>query len=302
MTRSSGGRSDAKSPDDRRRLIRLKRSGLLSSPLEMSVNYDIALSRQALEESFRLVYQAYEEVGLQAPNDAKIRFTPHHPLPTTKVFVADYCPDLVCFLGNADPKIPAGQVVGTVTLVLDSGLGLPMEEVCRDEVMALRRDGARLAEVIALSVHPTFRQNSIIVRLYKVMVEYAMFAGVTHLGCAVMKHHHPFYRDMLLFEPIGELKSYAKGNGLEVQGHMLPLQKMPARYKEVYGGGDFETDLHAFFTRPTRTFKSLLVTPWSSTTQNYFFRERTDLPAHWDEKTLAALRAEYARVGCPFIL
>ena len=124
--------------------------------------------------------------------------------------------------------------------------------------------------------------------------EYAHLLGVTHLGCAVMRPHAAFYRDVLLFEPVGDFVPYAPGNGLEVQGHFLDLRT---------AAGKADVELREFFHSKlswTEGKLNRLLTPWSPETLRYFTVEKSDMAAHFDEKTRYILRREYAKTGHRF--
>lgn len=267
-------------PEKPDRLVRRRRRRLSTAGEGPAFRYSIALTRRDLERSFGLVYRSYVEVGLQAPSPGGIRIVKHHLLPQTQVFLAE-------------PPEP-GELLGTVTLIFDTPLGLPMESVCGEAVDDLRWRGNRLAEVVALAVAPGVRRTNLMMRLYHMVFEYAHLLGVTHLGCAVMRPHAAFYRDVLLFEPVGSFVPYVAGNGLEVQGHFLDLgaaeEKGYAEFRDYFLQKLSWTD-----GRPNR-----LLTPWSPETLRYFTVEKSDLAARLDEKTRYILRREYAKTGHRF--
>lgn len=88
------------------------------------------------EQAFRLVHDAYVARGITVPTRSGMKFSPHQVLPGTTTFIAER----------------AGRVLGTISLVEDSPIGLPMETVHAAEVAALRHAGRRFAEVSTLSV------------------------------------------------------------------------------------------------------------------------------------------------------
>lgn len=267
-------------PEKPDRLVRRRRRRLSTVGEGPAIRYSIALTRNDLERSFGLVYQSYVDVGLQASSPGGIRFVKHHLLPQTQVFLAE----------RPEP----GELLGTVTLIFDTPLGLPMESVCGEAVDDLRWQGNRLAEVVALAVAPEFRRTNLMMRLYHMVFEYAHLLGVTHLGCAVMRPHAAFYRDVLLFEPVGDFVPYAPGNGLEVQGHFLDLRT---------AAGKADVELREFFHSKlswTEGKLNRLLTPWSPETLRYFTVEKSDMAAHFDEKTRYILRREYAKTGHRF--
>lgn len=286
---------------DRRREVRLRKmtNALLTAP-EQATNYALATRLDDIEASFRLVYDAYTEVGLEAPHEARIRFTKYHLLPSTKIVTAIYRPKLTETPIDRGHVNEGRRVVGTLTLILDSPLGLPLESVCTEQVNALRSKGARLAELVALAVDPEFRRSNVMMYLYKLAFAYARLKGVTDLCCAVTRHHVEFYRQVLLFEPIGHLKPYDLGNQMEVQGHVLNIKKGFERSREMYSEDSFEANLHDFFFAAHPEPLANEGRPWTPDMLAHLLARRPDLLPQMDAQALQHLRDEYARHGAAF--
>lgn len=281
---------------ERRREIRLRRSQILDNPHEIAVTYKIATSRQELEESFRLVRESYVKVGLQPEGSPPLRLTKYHLMPSTKVFVAVHRAELEKENPDYSRLRDPGQIIGTLTLVRDSAFGLPMEEVCADAVEQIREDGGSPAEVIALAVNPAFRSHNVMMYLYKLMFEYARLSRVTDITCSVTKRHIRFYQTMLLFEPMGDLKTYAAANGLEVQCHRLNIARGCEMAKDVYHSQHFDADLYAFFFTHNEEFGRAAGEgqPMDSDTLSYFLESRTGMVAELAESDRVKLRQAYA--------
>ena len=93
---------------------------------------------ETLEEfkaATHLVYREYLRRGYIAPNPTQLRLSHFHAVPETTTFVA------------LDPQ---QRIVGTVTLVPDSSMGLPMDDAYQAEVDGLRAQGVHLAELSML--------------------------------------------------------------------------------------------------------------------------------------------------------
>lgn len=288
--------------DEKRREIRLRRSQLLEHPEEVCFTYKIATSRNELDESFRLVWSTYVKVGLQSPDTPPLRFTKYHLIPSTKVFVALARPELA--KANPDYKklTEPGEVVGTLTLIADSDLGLPMEEVCRQSVQRIRDEGGQPAEVIGLAVNPKFRSRNLMMYLYRLMFEYARLSGVSDILCSVTKRHIRFYRSMLLFKPMGRLKRYGPANGQEVQCHRLNIGEARAVAEEVYHSQHFDADLYTFFftDNPTANRQKGAGGPWEPDTIQYFLEKQTKVKSELSESELVFFRATYEAHGAVF--
>lgn len=282
--------------NERRREIRLRRTHLLADEAESAVTYKIATAQAELERSFELVWDAYVKVGLQAADTDPIRFTKYHLLPTTKVFIAVHRPELLKAQPDYEQLKAPGDIVGTLTLVGDSPLGLPMEEVCGQSVRQLRDAGGNPAEVIGLAVNPGYRNYNIMMYLYKLMFSYAGLNQVSDITCSVTKRHIPFYRSMLLFEPMGELRAYSAANGLEVQCHRLNIERSRSLAAEVYHDRHFDADLYTFFFTDNIEWGRRAGTgqAWDEQLLRYFLTQRTRFLDTLDDATLVALRQIYA--------
>jgi hypothetical protein len=186
------------------------------------VTVKLAETADEIEAAARLVHAAYLARGITAPHASGVRVTPHLLLPTTMVFVA---------------VAAAGAVVGTVSLVRDSRLGLPMDAVYTSELARLRDDGRALAEVGALSIAPALRHSGLVHLLNKVMFRVARErCGVDDLVIAVHPRAEDLYRATLLFERIGAVRTYAglTANALAV-ALRLDLRTFPARALAKFG-------------------------------------------------------------------
>lgn len=286
---------------DRRRELRLRKTqALLGNTLDLAVNYSIAHTRETIEDAFALVYRSYVEVGLQSEAATPIRFTKYHVLPTTQVFVAIFRPELAKAEIDRGRVNEGKQVVGTLTLVQDSPLGLPVEQVCGEDIASLRASGAQLAEVIALAISPEFRRHNVMMYLYKAMFEFARLNGVTDICCAVTPRHIEFYRDILLFRPLGTLQPYAAGNNLEVQGHVLNIARAFIDSQQTYADHGFDANVHTFFFGPGDTAPLPACRPWDEATLDYFLARKTRLIDTLNQAERAILRREYARLGAHF--
>lgn len=184
-------------------------------PWEHQIEFGLATVPDAFDGAFRLVHDQYVARGYIAPQASGRRLVIHNILPATKVFVAR---------GEE-------RVVGTVTLIPDSPIGLPMEEIYRREVADLRDRGRRLAEVSSLAIHPAFQPEGLafLGRLVRLVGVYAVeFQRLDDLCIAVNPRHAGFYKRFFRFEPLGRLKRYAKVNGAPAVALRLDLRRAVA--------------------------------------------------------------------------
>lgn len=103
------------------------------------VEYKIASSYRELQQAFDLLEQSYINRGIAEAGHVRMKVL--NILPSTTTFIA----------------VRKGEVIGTVSLIEDSELGLPMETVHAAEVDFVRKGHRRLAEVGALALAPSER-------------------------------------------------------------------------------------------------------------------------------------------------
>ncbi|WP_339529804.1 GNAT family N-acetyltransferase [Pseudomonas mucidolens] len=178
-----------------------------------------------LEQALRLVNESYARRGISTVCRAGMRFSAFHLLPGTTTFVA----------------VKEQQIIGTVSLIEDSTLGLPLEEVHGDEVLLQRLAGTRLAEVGTLAVAPNYRGKGVPLMLYNAMFRWAMqFRGVQKLLIAVHPRAGAFYRNVLFFSPMGRVQPYTKLNNALSLPLSLDLSQAPTIFERAYQRPDLE--------------------------------------------------------------
>ena len=147
------------------------------------------------EAAFRLVYNAYLTSGLGKPNAWRLRVTPYHLLPTTKVFIA----------------VRGGAVLLTYTVVMDGELGVPMESVYGREVDRLRQAGIRFGEASCFADRRDLLNGSLLpafLGVSRLVAQYTSRRGIHRILAAMHPRHARFYQRILGFEQFGEEKSY----------------------------------------------------------------------------------------------
>ncbi|MGH7266360.1 MAG: N-acyl amino acid synthase FeeM domain-containing protein [Candidatus Rokuibacteriota bacterium] len=169
---------------------------------------------------------------LHAPHPTGRRVTRFNALPGTRVFVAK----------------DGRRVVGTVTLVQDSAVGLPMDQMYRDELAGVRAQGRRLGEASTLTVDRAYRASGIgiLMRLYRVLSVHAL--GVARLDdlCMVVRPHHVrFYETFFPFRRIGPTRPYPRLEGAPFVGFRADLRvvravEMPAARAGLLPGTPYE--------------------------------------------------------------
>ncbi|MFC1671967.1 hypothetical protein ACFL01_02405 [Planctomycetota bacterium] len=161
--------------------------------------------------AFELVHSLYVEKGYTEPFRNGMWLSPFNLLPDTVT--------LVVKRGDA--------MVGTLTLVIDSELGLPCDGLYRNEVDALRRAGRIPSEIISLGVADEGKRASqkILVKLFNYVYMTAWYLrGATDFVITVNPGHAEYYRKTLLFDRIGGERNYTKVGGAPAVLMSLPLE------------------------------------------------------------------------------
>jgi len=101
------------------------------------------------------------------------------------------------------------EVVGTVTLAVDSKAGLAADGIFREEINSFRRiPGASVCELTKLAFHTEMPSRKLMASLFHIVFLYGKRRHrCTDLFIEVNPRHRRFYQAMLGFAPIGPLKT-----------------------------------------------------------------------------------------------
>ena len=244
---------------------RLKAVWFQNDRLADELDFGLATDRRTLEQAFRLQHDQYVAHGYMDAHPSGWRLSLHNALSATRVFVAR----------------SRGRVVGTMTLIADSPLGLPMDEIYTDELRRLRDARCNLAEVSALALDPEYQSSGvpILLRLIRMMVIYAA-QTVSDLCIAINPHHAAFYRKAFHFQDIGGLKQYGKVNGAPAIALRLDLALARSLMSQLRDGHRMLSEVYEFLFHPanveavmTRLVKDLRrVIPLQERVEYFFSR------------------------------
>jgi ribosomal protein S18 acetylase RimI-like enzyme len=199
-----------------------------------TLDVGLAADTHTLDEAFRLVHDQYAWRGYIDPVPSGRRVTVYHALPSTRIFAA----------------LSGGKVVGTLTLLQDSVLPLPMEELYAAELDALRQDGRQVGEVSALATDRACRRAGleVVVRLMRALVIYAAeLARLDDLCIAVNPRHVDFYQRYLRFQRLGALRAYRKVKGAPAVALRLDLDFVRRLTRAVQAGRVAGNPVYDFF-------------------------------------------------------
>ncbi len=233
-----------------------------------TITFRVAQRREELEMAARLVHHEYAKRGYVADPTSDLKLSLHNALPQTTTFVA----------------MLAGEVIGTITVIPDSPLGLPMDGVYHKELDGLRRQGRCLAEVSMLAVRTDLfgrgvflmlnsKKLFLVFSLFKLMFDYIRFlTSITTLCIAVHPKHELIYRFLLFHDLAGE-RSYPSANKNPAIAKMLDLHIAIEECRAANRLGLYRLFVTKRST-PEQLAQKLLLTPEDL---RYLFVERTNL-------------------------
>ena len=145
-----------------------------------------------------------------------------------------------------------GNVIGTVTLGIDSETGILADEIFKDEVDRFRASGARLCEITKLAFDHTVRSKMALAALFHTLFIYGYHIHrCTHALIEVNPRHRRFYEHMLGFQRLGEMRENPRVNA---PAYLLSieLEEMARRIAAMGGtaereGAPTERSLYPFF-------------------------------------------------------
>lgn len=204
-----------------------------------SIDFGLAVTAEDFGDAFRLVHDQYVARGYIRPDPSGRRVGRHHALASTRVFT-----------GRAE-----GRVVATVSVIPDSTIGLPCDDLYRAELAPFREHGGGLAEVSALAIDEAYRDVGLLVvrALVQMIAVYAsQIATLDTLCIAVNPRHVRFYETLLRFQRFGATKPYPAVNGAPAVAMRLDLRR------ELAAAQNTVEPFAAAVLDPTRTAQAVL--------------------------------------------
>ena len=262
------------------------RSMVRIPPIPAGLTVELASKKKDLEQVYRLLHEVYVEMGFMETHPSAMRLNVYNMLPHTSTVVA---------------KIN-GEVVGTVSIIRENPLGLPLDESI--DTGFYRKPGWQIAEVTGLAVTRQWRgQGQVLFPLLKFVYEYAVgFLKVDVFQIATALDKEDFFRALLFFEPITDaVLRDPLINGTSVAPLYLDLSHAKAQFKRAYSSRSPSSDMHTYFTSlelptfrfPERKLNQALDPMLTPELFKYFFRDKSDLLDRLSDRELHALRSIY---------
>lgn len=182
----------------------------------------------------RIVQQNYVAGGLTT-SEAELRVSQFTLLPSTFVFIAKHK--------------KSGNVVATMSLVIRTSLGLPIEDYV--DISELIEDGRRAAELSAFAVMKEFRSQSkgLSILLMFYTMRYAIdILGLVHTFISVQEKVDYFYKDLFFFEAVAKPMKYEGVNNLPSSPLYLHTEKALVKLKNAYGNKEISKNIYKQIT------------------------------------------------------
>jgi len=216
-TAATGRKSAKKLPRAIRRILLLKKAGLVGSPT-FTGTIRRARTSEELRDAYELVHDVYVEQGYIPPSLTGLRLRAFEALPEMCTFIAE----------------EDSQVVGVMSIVRDMPeMGMPSDKAFHPELGALRRQGRLLSEVTNLAIRSGYRKTSVFFDLIKPCWAQALSWRCDHTFIAVSPEHIPFFRDVMQFAPYGDPRDYSKEVEDIVVGMLLDYHTAPQQFTQT---------------------------------------------------------------------
>jgi GNAT superfamily N-acetyltransferase len=167
---------------------------LISSNSRTPAGLSLALAQTPAErqQAHELQKNVYISKGLLREGTVKPPLLPQASAPGSAIFVAK----------------ENDAIVGTITFYMDSVIGLPMDDIHRDEVDDIRSRFTRVAEIGGLAVREDRRGCGIPTMLFLATFRWALTTNVQCIVACVNPSYRRVYSKLLLFKVLGECKQH----------------------------------------------------------------------------------------------
>lgn len=210
----------------------IRRSINIDESQLQGIQIRVAKDQNEINQAFKLLYESYLTSGLMDPKSHELRITKYHCLPTSVIIVAIY----------------EGEVIGTVTHVLDSQLGLPTDMSV--DLSSFRKRGKRIAEISALAVKKGFRRShALLFAMTRYAYHYATkFAGVNYWIIGVRSNVASYYQGLFFFNRF-KTKKIAHSFVKDSPSYFLyaNLNELESLFLKYYGHKPDNQNLYKFY-------------------------------------------------------
>jgi len=160
----------------------------------------VANQLELRQKAYKLIYNLYLKSGLTKKTSSELWLSIFDALPETTTLIAE------------DEN---GQIAGALTVIFDSPIGLPADEIYKTEIDELRHANRQVCEIVSFSINrEAISATKILAGLFYCSWLFALrIKNYTDFIITVHPHHKKLYCRRILFNEIGPEKNYAKVNG-----------------------------------------------------------------------------------------
>lgn len=178
----------------------------------------IANQLELRKKAYMLLHKLYSKMGI----------TPEEPKGMW-LSIYDALPETTTFLVEDDES----EIVGALTVVFDSPIGLPADALYKEEIDRLRCSGRKVCEIISLGISDRAKGSIKLLAslFYCAYLQSWRSKNSTDFVITVHARYEKFYCRNILFKKIGEVRKYAKVSGAPTVLLNLPLM-LPEILKE----------------------------------------------------------------------
>ncbi|HNX82543.1 MAG TPA: hypothetical protein PKL77_10420 [Candidatus Omnitrophota bacterium] len=252
-----------------------------------TIEYRIARTRQETEEAYSLVYREYLERGYVKHTTSHMRYSIFNALPQTTTFI-----------GKLEDTL-----ISTVTIIPDTSIGLPMDNLYSQELAALRQKNYRICEIAMLATDNelfsegiSMMTNStkmlVVFNLFKLLFDYASVKLNMDYMCITINPKHKLTYDFLLFSEIGGIKTYDSVNGAPAIAMCLDLKNIKNECEQKKR----PVIAQIFLGKPTDPDKLNNKFIMAADDLRYFFVEKSDIFKQASSQQMAQLKLFYPHI------
>ena len=249
-----------------------------------SIEFRVARDRNELEQAYGLVYREYLKRGYTKELSSAMRFSLFNALPSTTTFIA----------------VNSGEILATASIIIDSRLGLPMDEIYKQELNTFRKDRLKICEASMLASNTELFKDgtSMMLQSKKMFLVFFLFRAIlgylrqvekTDCICITINPKHNLIYDFLLFKNLGTLKTYSCANNAPAIAKYVDLNTVEKECLEQKKEGMkkmfFQEKIDSRLLSPRFNF--------SEDDLKYFFADKSDIFHTASPKQLAVIKAAY---------
>ncbi len=193
--------------------------------------FKLAETQNELEQAFAVLHDAYVAESYMDAHHTGMRITKYHGLPMTAVLIAvDTRRDLV---------------VGTISIIRNSPLGLPLDSVIN--LTEMKSQYSQIAEISSLAIHKDYRKDAAEVFWPMMRCLFRYSKDVMKLDAYIIGVHpsrHDLYTGIFGFKKVKsfEAKNYSFVKDNPVAAYVTSIKDQEAWFLKIYSNATTESN------------------------------------------------------------